>query len=143
VGPITDLDIAELRRRREQTLLDLIEIENTLDLDRLGEVFAHPRYELIGNGHVYDGLDTCKRYLRERANAFPDYRGELIASYHSDDAVVAEVWIMGTHRGRIEGIEPTGKGFRCRTASFYLFDGTTLTCQRVYYDHATIARQLA
>ncbi len=133
----------ELRRSREATILALIEIENTVAVDRLGDVFAHPRYELIGNNRVYDGLDECTHYLHERARAFPDYRGELIAYYHADDAVIAEVWIMGTHMGPIESVDPSGKGFRCRMAAFFLFDGPRLTCQRIYFDHATIARQLA
>jgi len=134
---------SDLRRRREATLLELIEIENTHAFDRLPEVFPHPRYELIGNNRVYDGIAECTKYLRERTAAFPDYRGELIAYHHADDAVIAEVWIMGTHRGRIEGIDPSGKGFRCRMAAFFLFDGDRLTCSRTYFDHATIARQLA
>ncbi len=133
----------DLRRHREEVLLELIEIENTLDLDRLASVFPHPRYELIGNNRIYDGLVDCTRYLRERSAAFPDYRVEVIAHHHADDAVIAEVWIMGTHRGRIEGFEPSGKGFRCRMAAFFLFDGPVLACSRVYFDHATVARQLA
>jgi predicted ester cyclase len=132
-----------LRQRREQTLLELIELENTHALERLPQVFPHPRYELIGNNRVYDGIDECTRYLHERHQAFPDYRYELIARYHADDAMIAEVWIMGTHLGRIENIDPSGKGFRCRMAAFFLFEGPRLTCSRTYFDHATIARQLA
>lgn len=139
---ITSIDDA-LRRRREEAILELMKVENELDLDRLGEVFPHPRYELIGNNRVYDGLDVCTAYLRERAGAFPDYRAELIAHFHADDAVIAEVWVSGTHVGRIEGITPTGKGFRCRMAAFFLFRAEQLACQRIYFDHATIARQLA
>lgn len=139
---VTSIDDA-LRRRREEAILELLEIENTLDLARLGEVFPHPRYELIGNNRVYDGLDVCTQYLRERAGAFPDYRAELIAHYHADNAVIAEVWVSGTHLGHIEGITPSGKGFRCRMAAFFLFEGDRLTCSRIYFDHATIARQLA
>lgn len=138
----TAIDTAH-RRRREETILELLDIENTLDLDRLGAVFPHPRYELIGNNRVYDGLATCTTYLKERAAAFPDYRVELITHYHADDAVIGEVWVSGTHRGGIEGIAPTNKGFRCRMAAFFLFDGDRLTCSRIYFDHATIARQLA
>ena len=134
---------ADLRRRREETILALLEIENAGAVDRLAEVFPHPRYELIGNNRVYDGVDECSKYLRERRNAFPDYHVEPIAHYHADDAVIAEVWISGTHLGGIEAVEPSGKGFRCRMAAFFLFDGPRLTCQRVYFDHATIARQLA
>lgn len=132
-----------LRRSREEKLLELIEAENALDFDRLFTLFPHPRYELIGTHRVYDGRDQVARHLKERRNAFPDYRSELIAYYHADDAVIAEVWVMGTHIGRIENIEPSGKGFRCRMAVFFLFDGTTPVCQRIYFDQATIARQLA
>jgi steroid delta-isomerase-like uncharacterized protein len=133
----------DLRRRREAAITALLEAERTGDVERLAEVFPHPRYELIGNNRVYDGLDTCAHYLKERRNAFPDYRAEVIALYHADDAVIAEAWISGTHVGEIEGIEGTGKGFRFRAAAFFLFDGDTLTCFRNYFDHATIARQLA
>jgi predicted ester cyclase len=139
---VTSIDDA-LRRRREEMILELIKVENELDLARLGEVFPHPRYELIGNNRVYDGLEVCTSYLRERAAAFPDYRAELIDHFHADEAVIAEVWVSGTHVGRIEGITPTGKGFRCRMAAFFLFRVEQLSCQRIYFDHATIARQLA
>jgi predicted ester cyclase len=134
---------AELRQRREQTITDLLEVERHPDTATLVAVFPHPRYELIGNSRVYDGLDVCTKYLRERRQAFPDYAAEPIALYHADDAVIAEAWVTGTHVGNIEGIEPSGKGFRFRMAAFFLFDGTTLTCVRNYFDHATIARQLA
>jgi predicted ester cyclase len=131
------------RRRRERTVVDLLEIEQHLDFDRLPAVFPHPRYELIGNSRVYDGLEVCIRYLKERRSAFPDYRVEPIARYHAPEALIAEAWVTGTHQGRIEGIDPTGKGFRFRMATFFLFEGDRLTCVRNYFDHATIARQLA
>lgn len=131
------------RRRRESIITELLEVERNLDIDRLRQIFPHPRYELIGNNRVYDGLEVCARYLKERRNAFPDYKAELIAMYHADDAVIAEAWVTGTHVGRIESIDPTNKGFRFRMATFFLFDGPTLTCVRNYFDHATIARQLA
>lgn len=131
------------RRRREQTVQSLLEVEQELDFERLAEVFPHPRYELIGNNRVYDGMDVCTRYLKERRSAFPDYRAEPIALYHAPEALIAEAWVTGTHQGRIEGIDPTGKGFRFRMAAFFLFDGERLTCVRNYFDHATIARQLA
>jgi predicted ester cyclase len=132
-----------LRRQREATIGQLLEVERQLDVGQLERIFPHPRYELIGNNRVYDGLETCARYLKERRNAFPDYRAEPIALHHADDAVIAEAWVSGTHVGRIESIEPSGKGFRFRMAAFFLFKGATLVCVRNYFDHATIARQLA
>lgn len=133
----------ELRRVREETIAKLLEVEQNLDVSQLEQVFPHPRYELIGNNRVCDGLETCARYLKERCNAFPDYRAEPIALHHADDAVIAEAWVSGTHVGQIESIEPSGKGFRFRMAAFFLFDGPRLVCVRNYFDHATIARQLA
>lgn len=134
---------AELRGRREAVLLSMLDAENRQDIDSLLAVFPNPRYELIGTHKVHTGRDGVTRYLRERNAAFPDYRSELITYRHADDAVIAEVWVMGTHLGHIEHIEPTGKGFRCRMAAFCQFDGPTLTCVRIYFDSATIARQLA
>jgi steroid delta-isomerase-like uncharacterized protein len=133
----------ELRRkRREDTLLALIEAENALDIEKLLAVFPHPRYELIGTHKVYDGRDQVERHLKERRGAFPDYRSEVIAHYHCDDAVIAEVWMHGTHLGPIENIAPSGRGFRCRMAVFFLFEDDRLVCERVYFDQATIARQI-
>ena len=140
---MADDDRPQLQQRREELLLTLIEAENELDIEKLLSVFAHPRYELIGTHKVYDGRDQVERHLKERRGAFPDYRSELIAYYHSPDAVIAEVWMHGTHLGKIENIPPSGKGFRCRMAVFFLFDGERLTCERIYFDQATIAKQLA
>jgi steroid delta-isomerase-like uncharacterized protein len=124
-------------------LLELIEAENALDLERLLAVFPHPRYELVGTHKVYDGRDQVERHLKERRGAFPDYRSELVAVHHAEDAVIAEVWMHGTHLGNIENIPPSGRAFRCRMAVFFLFEEDRLTCERIYFDQATIAKQLA
>ena len=128
---------------REQTVRALLTLEAQGDLAELPNVFPHPRYELIGNSRVYDGLDVVVAYLTERRNAFPDYKAEITRTYHAPDALIAESWVTGTHLGRIEGIDPTSKGVHFTMASFFLFEGDELTCVRNYFDHATIARQLA
>ena len=138
--PPTSTDV---RTAREATLVALVDAENRLDLDAIAELFPSPRYELIGTKKVYEGADAVARYLRERRAAFPDLRSELITLHHADDALIAEFWLTGTHLGAIEGITPSGRAFRCRMAGFFLFDDTTLTCERIYFDNGTIARQLA
>jgi len=137
----------DVRQSREVTLLALIDAENRNDLDAVCAAFPHPRYELIGTHKVYDGTEQVGAYLRDRAAAFPDYRSELITYHHADEAVIAEVWISGTLLGAIardhDAIAPTGRGFRCRMAAFFSFNGTRLDSARIYFDTATIARQLA
>ncbi len=41
------------------------------------------------------------------------------------------------------GFEPTGREFKCRMTAFFIFEGAHLICERVYFDSATILRQLA
>lgn len=133
----------DLRRRREQAVERLVTAINEGDAEAATAVFAHPRFELIGLNRVYDGTEAVQRYLRDRRSAFPDQRYELIALHHADDAVIAEFWLAGTHLGDVEGLPASGRAFRCRMASFFEFDGDRLTCQRLYFDVGTIARQLA
>jgi predicted ester cyclase len=133
----------ELERRREELLQRLLEAQNTKDLAVALECFAHPRYELIGNQRVYDGPDEVRSYFEMTRRYFPDLRFEVIAVHHGRDAVVAELWMSGTHLGSGPDFEASGKRFRCRTAVIFSFEADSLVGARVYYDTGTIARQLA
>jgi steroid delta-isomerase-like uncharacterized protein len=132
----------DLREKREQLVREHMESENTHDFDVTLETFEHPRYEIVPTGEVHDGADEVNRYYQETRTAFPDQRNELIAMYHSDDAVVIEFWLRGTHRGELRGMPPTGKSFECKVVAFFLFEEDRLVCERVYFDAATILAQL-
>jgi len=116
--------------------------ENALDFETTLATFTHPRYELVPYGVTHDGPDEVARYYVESRKAFPDQRNEIISLRHADDAVIVEFWLLGTHKGRLMGIEPAGRTFRCRMAAFFIFDGADLINERVYFDSATILRQL-
>ena len=133
---------ADLRDRREAIVREHMESENRHEFDVTLGTFEHPRYEIVPTGDVYDGPEEVSRYFKETRTAFPDQRNELIALHHADDAVIAEFWLRGTHEGEFRGFAPTGKSFECRCTAFFLFEGETLTCERVYFDAATIAQQL-
>ncbi len=133
---------ASLRREREAVVRRHMESENVHDFDSVIDTFSHPRYELVPSGVVHDGEPAVREYFRETRSAFPDQRNELIALRHLDDGVLVEFWLMGTHRGAIAGFAPTGREFRCRMAALFLFEGARIVCERVYYDSATIVRQL-
>ena len=131
------------RREREAIVRRHMEAENEHDYEAVIATFAHPRYEIIALDRVHDGEVAVREYFRESRSVFPDQRNELIALHHADDAVIAEFWLLGTHRGPLPGLEPTGREFRCRMAAFFLFDDIKLVCERVYFDSATILRQIA
>ena len=135
-------DPRDLQTEREAIVRRHMEAENVHDFDAVIETFSHPRYELIATGQVHDGEAAVRQYFRDTRTAFPDQRNELIALHHAGDVVIAEFWLLGTHRGKLLGLEPSGKAFRCRMAAFFLFEGPRLVCERVYFDAATILRQI-
>jgi steroid delta-isomerase-like uncharacterized protein len=131
-----------LRETRERIVREHMESENRHEFDVTMGTFAHPRYEIVPTGEVYDGAEEVDRYYSESRAAFPDQRNELIAMYHADDAVLVEFWLKGTHEGEFRGIPPTHKAFTCRCLAIFAFEGEGLVCERVYFDTATILRQL-
>lgn len=131
-----------VREMREKIVIEHMETENEHDYDATIDTFHHPRYELIGTGDVYDGQRAVEHYFEETRTAFPDQRNELIALHHSDDAVIVEAMLYGTHDGPFRGLPPTGRPFEMRFCAFFVFEETKLVCERVYFDSNTILRQL-
>ncbi len=132
----------ELRRKREELVIEHMESENRHEYEATIDTFDHPRYELIGTGDVFDGPKEVARYFQETRTAFPDQRNELIALHHADDAVIVEANLYGTHEGPLRGLPPTGRSFQMRFCAVFVFEEDRLVCERVYFDQNTILRQL-
>jgi steroid delta-isomerase-like uncharacterized protein len=133
---------AALRAAREAIVREHAESENDQEFDRTMATFHHPRYEIIPTGEVHDGEEAVARYFEETRRAFPDQRNEVIALHHSDDAVIMELNVKGTHNGSFRGLPPTGRSFTCRSTALFIFEEDRLVCERVYFDAGTILRQL-
>jgi steroid delta-isomerase-like uncharacterized protein len=131
-----------LRERREAVVREHMESENRRAFDVTLATFAHPRYELVATGEVFDGAEAVSGYYAASRAAFPDQRNEVRAIHHTDDGVVVEFDLLGTHRGPFRGVPATGREFRCRMIALFLFEGDRIACERVYFDSATILRQL-
>jgi steroid delta-isomerase-like uncharacterized protein len=131
-----------LRNTREQIVREHMETENRHEFDKTLATFKHPRYELMSTGEVIDGSEAVAGYYQETRAAFPDQRNELVAMHHAEDAVIVEFDLLGTHDGTFRGLPATGREFRCRMAAIFEFEGDGLVCERVYFDSATILRQL-
>jgi steroid delta-isomerase-like uncharacterized protein len=133
---------AAIRKAREQLVREHMESENRHEYEVTLGTFGHPRYELIGSGDVFDGREEVERYFRETRTAFPDQRNVPIAFHHADDAVIVEFDLHGTHLGSFRGLPATGRPFSCRMIALFIFEDERLVCERVYFDSATIMRQL-
>jgi len=134
--------MSTLRERREALVHEHMESENRHEFDVTLRTFSHPRYEIIPTGEVHDGPEEVMRYFATSRAAFPDQRNELRTLHHTDAGVIVEFDLLGTHRGPLRGIPPTGREFRCPVVAFFLFGDERIVCERVYFDSATILRQL-
>ena len=133
---------ADVRQRREDIVREHMESENRHEFDVTLGTFDHPRYELIGTGEVHDGPEEVMAYFKESRTAFPDQRNELVSLRHSDDAVIVEAMLYGTHEGSFRGLPATGRKFETRFCALFVFEEDRLVCERVYFDPNKILRDL-
>lgn len=137
-GPLTALQL-----KREAIVREHMDSENRHEVDvAIGTFDEHPRYELYSMHEVFDGHAAVQKYFTDLWKTFPDLRAELINLRHAEDAVIIEVELVATQLGSFRGLPPTGLGYRCRQAVFFLFEDDRLVIERVYFDTITILRQL-
>lgn len=128
---------------RQKIVLDHFHDEVRQAWDDVLSTFPHPRYEIIATATVHEGDRAVRGYYHDTRAAFPDQHHEIIALRHSQDAVIVEFWLMGTHLGYLGTIPPTGNRFRVRMTAYFIFDDTeTLVCERIYFDTLTMLKQL-
>ena len=134
---------SELRSLRETAVNAHVQAEAVdHDVDATVATFSKPRYEVPAIGAVVDGAQAVHAFIEQLLTSFPDLWVRQDVLRHSDDAVIVEAKFGGTQRGIWAGIAPTGKAVEVDCVLIFLFDGSELVCEKVYFDNATILRQL-
>ena len=132
-----------LQSRREAIVNAHIEAETQRhDVAATLATFRHPRYEVPALGLVADGAEAVSGLVGGVFAAFPDFFLHKSATYHSENAVIVECIFGGTQQGEWTGIPPSGRKAEVQAALIFVFDGEDLVCEKVYYDNATVVRQL-
>ena len=131
-----------LRAQRDTVVRIHIDAENTGDLDAMIASFHRPRYEVVPIGVVSEGETAVRELVAGLVAAFADFHFTPLKTHHSDDAVVVEARMTGTHRAPWAGIEPSGGKMDIRLACIFDFEGDCLVNETVYFDLATLQRQL-
>ncbi len=133
----------ELRQRREDVVLRHIERENAHDTEGVIATFATPSYDVPALEHLkpegqavtHPDPESVRAFLDGLLERMPDLEVVVDRMHHADDAVIVE--------GRSLGTDPaSGLRTSLRCAVFYRFDGDRKVNETVYFDSATIPRQL-
>jgi ketosteroid isomerase-like protein len=121
--------VSSLREAREQVVREHMASENALDFETTLATFAHPRYELMATGEVFEGEEAVRDYYARTRADFPDQRNEDAVLHSTDEGVWVEFDLLGTH-------VRSGRAFRSRMAALFVFaDGSDrIVCERVYFD---------
>jgi len=121
-----------------------IRLENQHDLEGIMATFgAAARYDDEPWNGRYVGRDAVRTYYDDLLRAMPDLRIDVLERHASAAAVVLEVVIRGHHLGAWRGLPPTGRFVEFPLCGIFVFDDEDrLAGEKIYYDRATVLRQL-
>lgn len=129
---------------RARLVEEHVRFENLRDLDGVVKTFGNTAvYDDEPWEEHHDGLDGVRGYYHQLMTALPDLSIEVKKRYVTDENIVLEVVIRGTHLGAWRGLPGTGKKVEFPLCAIYTFDeNDKLAGERIYYDRATPLRQV-
>ena len=131
-----------LRQKRNSVVIQHVEAENRHDVDASIATFHSPRYQVFPMGIIHDGKQAVGELLSGMFKGFPDFTVDIVKTHHSDDAVILEVRMKGTHLGDWAGLKPKGRLMDIPVACIFEFEDERLVCEKVYFDMTTLMNQL-
>jgi steroid delta-isomerase-like uncharacterized protein len=121
-----------------------VRAENLHDLDGVMATFGpEARYDDEPWADHRPGLAGVRSYYTELMRALPDLVVDVQRRHIASDCIILEVMIRGTHLGAWRGLPATGRRLDFPLCGVYTFsDDDRLAGERIYYDRATVLRQL-
>jgi steroid delta-isomerase-like uncharacterized protein len=121
-----------------------IRLENAHDLEGVLRTFGQTaRYDDEAWGEHYNGANGVRLFYEQLMKALPDLEIDVQHRHVTEEAIVLEVIIRGTHLGEWRGLPATGRRVEIPLCGVYTFDSEDrLAGEKIYYDRATVLRQL-
>jgi steroid delta-isomerase-like uncharacterized protein len=118
--------------------------ENLHNLEGVMATFgAEARYDDEPWGDHRMGREGVRSYYADLLRALPDLVIDVRRRHVAADDIILEVEIRGTHRGAWRHLPATGRHVRFPLCGVFTFDADNrLAGERIYYDRATVLRQL-
>ena len=116
---------------------------NRHDLDAIADSVADD-YQLESQMYPapIEGPDGIRQFAEGYITAFPDIHFEVTDQIASGD-LVASAWVgTGTHEGDLSGIPPTGRRVEIHGCNITRVRNGKIVQSRIYWDSATLMRQL-
>jgi len=132
------------RSARIATVEQHIRLENEHDLAGVLRTFGDgARYDDEPWDEHYTGRNGVCLFYEQLMKALPDLEIEVQRRHVTDDAILVEVIIRGTHLGGWRGLPATGRRVEFPLCGVYTFDADDrLAGEKIYYDRGTVLRQL-
>jgi len=100
-----------------------IRLENEHDLEGVLRTFGNSaQYDDEAWGEHYEGGNGVRRFYEQLMKALPDLEIDVRRRHVTDEAILLEVVIRGTHLGGWRGLPPTGRRVEFPLCGVYTFD---------------------
>jgi steroid delta-isomerase-like uncharacterized protein len=122
-----------------------LKAESTQDLEALLAGMTEDCYNFVvcDPSPLYQGPEAVARRYRGLWTAFPDLQVRLRRVVAIDGQLaVTEHTLSGTHGGPLSGVPPTGRPVQVETVVIWEFAGERIRGETVYFDLATVFRQV-
>jgi steroid delta-isomerase-like uncharacterized protein len=121
-----------------------IRLENAHDLEGVLATFGNTaRYDDEPWAEHFNGRDGVRLFYSQLMKALPDLQIDVQRRHITDDAILLEVLVRGTHLGAWRGLPATGRRVELPLCAVYTFDADDrLAGEKIYYDRGTVLRQL-
>jgi steroid delta-isomerase-like uncharacterized protein len=135
---------SDRRRARIAIVEEHVRLENAHDLAGvLGTFGDTAQYDDEAWGEHHRGRDGVHEFYEQLMKALPDLKIEIQRQHVTDESILLEVIIRGTHLGDWRGLPATGRRVEFPLCGVYTFNADdSLAGERIYYDRATVLRQV-
>jgi steroid delta-isomerase-like uncharacterized protein len=119
-----------------------VSAENNHELDGTMATLNEPPLFKLNNDEVV-GLDGVRAFSADIFRGFPDFHIDVTQRHVSDEAIILEVIISGTHKNEWSGIPASGRAVQFPLCCVFPFDDSDrITGERELTSTALLLRQL-
>jgi steroid delta-isomerase-like uncharacterized protein len=121
-----------------------VQHENQHDLYGIMATFGEDAwYDVEPLDEHHDGRNGVRTYYKDLLQALPDLHVDVQERHVTDESAILEVTMSGTHTGVWRGLPGTGNKVEFPACAVFAFDDQNkIAGERIYYDRATVLRQL-